>query len=178
MDYITTDDIDRIQMHYNCNKHKFGASTAGNTWAKGHYTEAAELIDQVVDVITKETESRNLPQGFQNTHSLAGTGSGLDTLLPVKIKENDPDRIQITATLSIHQLLENIDETFVIFNGPLLYSMSHNILKEQPKYAELDWVISLVMNGITASLGFSGELNGDLRKMDVNLVPFPQIHFL
>merc|ERR1712019_284319 len=38
-------------------------------------------------------------------------------------------------------------------------------------------VISMVMSGITASLRFSGKLNGDLRKMGVNLVPFPRLHF-
>ena len=34
----------------------FGVSGAGNNWAKGHYTEGAELIDEVVDVIRRETE--------------------------------------------------------------------------------------------------------------------------
>lgn len=33
------------------------------------------------------------------------------------------------------------------------------------------------MAGITASLRFTGKLNGDLRKMGVNLVPFPRLHF-
>merc|ERR1712050_674457 len=31
--------------------------------------------------------------------------------------------------------------------------------------------------GITASLRFPGKLNGDLRKLGVNLVPFPRLHF-
>ena len=134
----------------------FGASGAGNNWAKGHYTEGAELIDEVVDVIRKEAESCDCPQGFQITHSLGGgTGSGLGTLLLMKIRDNYPDRITATfsvypspkvsdvvvepynATLSIHQLLENSDETFVIDNEAL-YNISHNILKQQqPKYAEL-----------------------------------------
>ena len=35
----------------------------------------------------------------------------------------------------------------------------------------------MVMSGVTASLRFSGKLNGDLRKMGVNLVPFPRLHF-
>ena len=30
----------------------FGQSGAGNNWAKGHYTEGAELIDSVLDVRT------------------------------------------------------------------------------------------------------------------------------
>ena len=77
------------------------------------------------------------------------------------------------AILSIHQLLEDStsDETFVI-DDEALCNISHNILKQQP-----NWVISLVMSGIKASLRFSGKLNGDLRKMCVNLVPFPRLHF-
>ena len=63
----------------------FGASGAGNNWAKGHYTEGAEIIDEVVDVVRKETESCDSPQGFQITHSLGGgTGSGLGTQLTRK----------------------------------------------------------------------------------------------
>jgi tubulin beta len=34
----------------------FGQSGAGNNWAKGHYTEGAELVDQVLDVVRKEAE--------------------------------------------------------------------------------------------------------------------------
>jgi tubulin beta len=113
----------------------------------------------------------------------------------MKQRENFPDRLLATysvypspkvsdvvvepynATLSIHVLLENSDETFVIDNEAL-YNISHNVLKQnQPKYADLNWVISLVMSGITASLRFPGKLNGDLRKMGVNLVPFPLLHF-
>jgi len=174
----------------------FGASGAGNNWAKGHYTEGAELIDEAVDIIRRETEGCDCPQGFQLTQSIGGgTGSGMGTLLLLKIRDNYPDRITATfsvypspkvsdvvvepynATLSIHQLLENSDETFVIDNEAL-FSISHNVLKQkEPKYADLNWVISMVMSGITASLRFSGKLNGDLRKMGVNLVPFPRLHF-
>lgn len=34
----------------------FGQSGAGNNWAKGHYTEGAELVDSVLDVVRKESE--------------------------------------------------------------------------------------------------------------------------
>merc|ERR1712088_1221252 len=55
----------------------FGQSGAGNNWAKGRYTEGAELVDSVLDV-----EPYN-------------------------------------ATLSVHQLVENTDETFCIDNEAL-----------------------------------------------------------
>ena len=35
----------------------FGQSGAGTNWAKGHYTEGAELVDSVLDVVRKEAES-------------------------------------------------------------------------------------------------------------------------
>lgn len=41
----------------------FGQSGAGNNWAKGHYTEGAELIDAVLDVVRKETENCDCLQG-------------------------------------------------------------------------------------------------------------------
>merc|ERR1712113_765819 len=123
------------------------------------------------------------PQGFQLTQSIGGgTGSGMGTLLLLKIRDNYPDRI--TATFSVYPspkvsdvVVEPYDETFVIDNEAL-FSISHNVLKQkEPKYSDLNWVISMVMSGITASLRFSGKLNGDLRKMGINLVPFPRLHF-
>merc|ERR1712176_531068 len=174
----------------------FGASGAGNNWAKGHYTEGAELIEEALDVIRKEVENCDCPQGFQICHSLGGgTGSGMGTLVLLKLRDAYPDRILATfsvypspkvsdtvvepynAVLSSHQLLENADETFVIDNEAL-YNISHNVLKQNaPTYAELNYLISCVMAGVTASLRFPGKLNGDLRKLGVNLVPFPRLHF-
>lgn len=45
----------------------FGQSSAGNNWAKGHYTEGAELVDSVMDVVRKEAEGCDCLQGFQIT---------------------------------------------------------------------------------------------------------------
>jgi tubulin beta len=44
----------------------FGQSGAGNNWAKGHYTEGAELIDSVLDVVRKEAENCDCLQGTYN----------------------------------------------------------------------------------------------------------------
>jgi len=43
----------------------FGQNGAGNNWAKGHYTEGAELVDSVLDVVRKEAENCDSLQGFQ-----------------------------------------------------------------------------------------------------------------
>ena len=77
-----------------------GQSGAGNNWAKGHYTEGAELVDSVLDVVRKEADSCDCLQGFQLTHSLGGgTGSGMGTLLIGKIREEYPDRIMNTFSV-------------------------------------------------------------------------------
>jgi hypothetical protein len=82
-----------------------GQSGAGNNWAKGHYTEGAELVDSVLDVVRKEAESCDCLQGFQLTHSLGGgTGSGMGTLLISKIREEYPDRMCHTSLYLILHL--------------------------------------------------------------------------
>ncbi|CAN1226825.1 Tubulin beta-1 chain [Linum grandiflorum] len=155
----------------------FGQSGAGNNWAKGHYTEGAELIDSVLDVVRKEAENCDCLQGFQVCHSLGGgTGSGMGTLLISKIREEYPDRMMLTfsvfpspkvsdtvvepynATLSVHQLVENADECMVLDS-------------------DLNHLISATMSGVTCCLRFPGQLNSDLRKLAVNLIPFPRLHF-
>ena len=75
----------------------FGQSGAGNNWAKGHYTEGAELVDSVLDVVRKEAEGCDCLQGFQLTHSSGGgTGSGMSILL---IREEYLDRIMNTYSV-------------------------------------------------------------------------------
>merc|ERR550519_1521661 len=98
-------------------------------------------------------------------------------MMNVSPKVSDTVVEPYNAVLSSHQLLENSDETFVIDNEAL-YNISHNVLKQNaPKYADLNYLISCVMAGVTCSLRFPGKLNGDLRKLGVNLVPFPRLHF-
>ncbi|KAN0060129.1 Tubulin beta chain (Beta tubulin) [Thecaphora frezii] len=174
----------------------FGQSGAGNNWAKGHYTEGAELVDSVLDVVRKEAENCDMLQGFQITHSLGGgTGAGMGTLLISKIREEYPDRMMATfsvlpspkvsdtvvepynATLSVHQLVENSDETFCIDNEAL-YTICNKTLKlDAPTYGDLNHLVSMVMSGVTTCLRFPGQLNSDLRKLAVNMVPFPRLHF-
>ncbi len=48
----------------------YSLAFAGNNWAKGHYTEGAELIDQVLDICRREAESCDCLQGFQIAQSM------------------------------------------------------------------------------------------------------------
>ncbi|KAH7012871.1 beta-tubulin [Ilyonectria destructans] len=175
----------------------FGQSSAGINWAKGRYTEGDEFVDEVLDVVRREAEGCDSLQGFQITHSLGGgTGSGMGTLLISKIREEFPDRIMATfsvvpspkvsttvvepynAMLAVHPLVENSDATFCIDNEAL-YDICKSTLKlSNPSYSDLNHLVSTVMSGVSTSLRFPGQLNSDLRKMAVNMVPFPRLHFL
>ena len=100
----------------------------------------------------------------------------MGTLLLSKISEEFPDRILATfsvipspkvsevvvepynATLSIHQLLENSDETFCIDNEAL-YDICFRTLKlTTPNYADLNQLVSLTMSGVTTCLRFPGQV--------------------
>merc|ERR1712017_14227 len=151
----------------------FGQTGAGNNWAKGHYTEGAELIDSVLDVVRKEAESCDCLQGFQLCHSLGGgTGAGMGTLLISKIREEYPDRVMLTfsvvpspkvsdtvvepynATLSVHQLVENADECMCLDNEAL-YDICFRTLKlTTPTYGDLNHLCSACMSGVTCCLRF------------------------
>ena len=83
-----------------------GTTGAGNNWAKvcscpqllvgstsehieqGFYTEGAELIDGILEIVRRQSETCDALQGFQLLHSLGGgTGAGLGSLLLSKFRE-------------------------------------------------------------------------------------------
>lgn len=119
----------------------------------------------------------------------------MGTLLISKIREEYPDRMMATfsvvpspkvsdtvvepynATLSVHQLVENSDQTFCIDNEALYDICMRTLKLNNPSYGDLNHLVSAVMSGITTCLRFPGQLNSDLRKLAVNMVPFPRLHF-
>lgn len=119
----------------------------------------------------------------------------MGTLLISKIREEYPDRIMATFSvmpspkvsdtvvepyntiLSVHELVENADQVMCLDNEAL-YDICFRTLKlTTPNFGDLNHLVSAAMSGITCSLRFPGQLNSDLRKIGVNLVPFPRLHF-
>ncbi|XP_055137499.1 tubulin beta-8 chain-like isoform X9 [Symphalangus syndactylus] len=166
-----------------------------NEASSGRYMPHAVVMDLEPGTMDS-VRSRPFGQGFQLTHSLGGgTGSGMGTLLLSKIREEYPDRIINTfsilpspklsdtvvepynATLSVHQLIENADETFCIDNEALYDICSRTLKLPTPTYGDLNHLVSATMSGVTTCLRFPGQLNADLQKLAVNMVPFPWLHF-
>ena len=64
------------------------------------------------------------------------------------------------------------------FDNEALYDIALKTMKlKTASYANLNFLISNVMSGITCSLRFPGQLNSDLRKLAVNLIPYPRLSF-
>ncbi len=60
------------------------------------------------------------------------------------------------ATLSVHQLVENTDETYCIDNEAL-YDICFRTLKlTTPTYGDLNHLVSATMSGVTTCLRFPG----------------------
>ncbi|KAK3698603.1 hypothetical protein QZH41_014582 [Actinostola sp. cb2023] len=174
----------------------FGKCGAGNNWAKGFYSNGCNLLEEVLDCIRKEAEDCDTIQGFMLTHSLGGgTGSGLGTLILYHLQEEYPDRIlssasifpspkvseivvePYNATLALQQLIETTDEVFCIDNEAL-YDICFRTLKlDTTTYTDLNYLIANTMSGLTTCLRFPGQLNADLRKLAVNMIPYPRLHF-
>ena len=87
----------------NSDNFAFGASGAGNNWTKAHCIEGTHLIDGVVGVIRKGTESGDRPQGFQITHWVV-RGTDLALYSNFIINENKIYNYShtFTATFSVY----------------------------------------------------------------------------
>ncbi|KAK7075597.1 Tubulin, partial [Halocaridina rubra] len=81
------------------------------------------------------------------------------------------------ATLSINQLVENTSETYCIDNKALYDICFRTSKLQNPTYGDLNHLVYLTMSGVTTCFRFPGQLKADLRKLGVNMVPFPCLHF-
>ena len=174
-----------------------GQHGAANIFAKGHYSEGAELIEETMDVIRHEAERCDCLQGFSLSHSLGGgAGSGMGTLMLANIREEFPDRIISTysvasspkvsdsvvesynGVLSLDKLTDLSDMTCVLDNEALFDVCFRTLKMTTPTFGDINHLIASAMSASTSCFRFPGQLNCDLRKMAVNLVPFPRLHFL
>lgn len=79
--------------------------------------------------------------------------------------------------LSIHQLVENTDGT-IFYDNQALQNICSNVLKMRSfSLDDQNSLISRCMLGQTACHRFPSQQNVDLKKMLVNMVSFPRLHF-
>jgi len=153
-----------------------GQTGSGNNWAKGYYTEGAELIDSALDVIRKEAEECQNLQGFIVIHSIGGgTGSGMGTLLISKLREEYQNKVIATfsvfpspkvsdtviepynAMLSIDRLKKYADLVFCLDNEALYDICFHQHKISNPTNENLNQIIVAALSNITAPLRFPAQ---------------------
>ncbi|XP_041932097.1 tubulin beta-2A chain-like isoform X10 [Alosa sapidissima] len=106
----------------------FGQNGAGNNWAKGHYTEGSELIDEILDKVRRESEACDWLQGFQLFKRIVAqhtamfrskaflhwyTGEGMDEMEFTEAESNVNDLVaeyQVCQDASAHEDDELFEE--------------------------------------------------------------------
>ena len=163
-------------------------SGAGNNWARAHYGEGAEMLDQVEDVVRREVERCELLQGFQLCHSIGGgTGSGLGSLMLRSLSDQYSGRIVHTfsvlpsqtvssvepynAGLTLHHLLQHSHGVFCADNKALSAICSSKLNIARPAYSHLNNVLARMMSGVSL------DTKTDMRKLTTSLVPLPRLQF-
>ncbi|KAL6073087.1 structural constituent of cytoskeleton [Balamuthia mandrillaris] len=174
-----------------------GKEDAANNYARGHYTVGKEYVEPVLEGIRKLTEQCEGLQGFLVFHSVGGgTGSGFGSLLLEKLSIEYGKKSKLdfcvfpspqistsvvepyNSVLSTHSLLEHTDVAFMLDNEAIYDICRYKLGKQQPSYTSLNRLIAQIISSLTASLRFDGSLNVDMNEFQVNLVPYPRIHFL
>ncbi|KAL9885280.1 beta-Tubulin at 65B [Glossina fuscipes fuscipes] len=174
-----------------------GTESAGNSYARGFHTDGAAILEDVLNNIRREAESVDSLQGFQLIHSIGGgTGSGLTALIMASLVDEYPDNLisnyvvipsekmshvvvePYNAALSIPSLVNFSHLTFCLDNEALYHICSQNLRISTSTNEHINHIVALTMSGITTCLRFPGQLNAGLRKIYVNMVPFPPLHFL
>ena len=73
--------------------------------------------------------------------------------------------------------IEHYNVSFLFDNEAIYKICKDNLEVERPAYSNLNRLICQNVSSITSSLRFPGQLNVDLSEFEVNLVPFPKIHY-
>ncbi|CAJ1345919.1 unnamed protein product [Effrenium voratum] len=174
--------------------------SSGNCYAKAFHTEGPDLADRCLEMVRKEVEKCDCLQGVQFTHAACGgTGTGLTGLVLKTLRDYldkqsrcvmqsfclapapgiaDVVLEPYNAALCFQDLLEYTDQVFLFDNKALSEICQKALEQDMPKMKQLNQVVAMCMSGITSCLRYTGPLNADLRKLQANLVPFKNAHFL
>eukprot|EP01087_Luapelamoeba_hula_P011066 TRINITY_DN2982_c0_g1_i1.p1 TRINITY_DN2982_c0_g1~~TRINITY_DN2982_c0_g1_i1.p1 ORF type:complete len:469 (+),score=89.23 TRINITY_DN2982_c0_g1_i1:187-1593(+) len=174
-----------------------GKEDAANNYARGHFTVGKEYLERSLDHIRKIAEDCEGLQGFMIYHSVGGgTGSGFGSLLLESLASEYGKKSKLdfciypspqistsvvepyNSVLSTHSLLDYTDVAFMLDNEAIYDICRTKLGLERPSYTNLNRLIAQVISSVTASLRFQGSLNVDINEFQVNLVPYPRIHFL
>lgn len=174
-----------------------GFEDASNNFARGRYTVGHDLLEDAFEGIRKLAEKCHSLQGFILNHSIGGgCGSGFTTLVLEQLQSDYGDKMNklsfsvfpsdtstsvvepYNGVLTSTYLLEHVNVCCLFDNSALGKICKSALQIERPSYQNLNRLIAQVISATTMSIRFGGALNVDLNDLQVNLVPYPRIHFL
>jgi len=174
-----------------------GASSAGNNWGRGYYTDGAEIIDEVLDAIGQEVARCERLQGFMVFHGLGGgTGSGLGCLILERLAAVYPAQTRATVSVystpgvadavvepynvafSVRKLIDVADLSFVLDNEALANVARDLSGSSEPTRADLNEIAAVALRDATAPLRFPGDGHMSVRRMALDMTPLPRLPFV
>lgn len=170
---------------------------AGNNWAVG-FSHGEKLYEEIFDIIDREADGSDSLEGFVLCHSIAGgTGSGMGSYMLEKLNDRFPKKLIQTysvfpnldeisdvvvqpynSLLTLKRLTQNADCVVVLDNTALHRIASDRLHIENPTFAQINSLVSIVMSTSTATLRYPGYMNNDLVGLIASLIPTPRLHFL
>lgn len=177
--------------------HITGKIGAGNNWAKGHYTDGAEIMDDLLELTRKKVENCEFLQGFQICMSMGGgTGSGMGSSFVYNIKQEYPSKFLNAFTtfpsfkvpnavvepynvlLGLNVLLDCCDCIIAIDNDKILEICVNELGIQEPLFSDLNYLIGMAMSNLSSCNRFKGTDCLDFEKLAINLTPFPKLKIL
>merc|ERR1712228_858696 len=125
-----------------------------------------------------------------------GTGSGLGGLVLERLSVDYRKKSKIgfevypspnlspviveayNGLLATHLLLDYTEVSLVLDNEALYEILQRDLKVKRPTYSNINRIMAKAVSSMTASLRFDGELNVDMNEFQINLVPFPRLHFM
>ncbi|XP_072687804.1 tubulin epsilon chain isoform X3 [Canis lupus baileyi] len=155
-------------------------SGSGNNWAVGHKVFGSLYQEQILEKLRKSAEHCDCLQCFFIIHSMGGgTGSGLGTFLLKVLEDEFPEVYRFVTSVKI-DLMVNSGKLGTTIKAKSLVTSSAGAVKKrhQKPFDAMNNIVANLLLNLTSSARFEGSLNMDLNEISMNLVPFPQLHYL
>jgi len=174
-----------------------GKQDFASNFVKGNNTEGKELFNKCEDQIRKVIESCDNLQGFIFTHAISGgTGSGFSALLYERFGIVYPKKTKVGFTIfpspkysdtivepynsvfSLDTFIRDAEMIVAMDNEAVYDICSAHLDNEIPSYSNINRIMALAIASSLSSMRFKGGyLNTNLKELETNLVPFPNLHF-
>ncbi|ETO27394.1 tubulin alpha-4 chain [Reticulomyxa filosa] len=173
-----------------------GKEDSANIFSRGCFL-GKQILDKMDDQLRKLADNCDNLMGFMVTHSIGGgTGSGVGALIFEGFNLYYKKKVRVgcsifpsysisssvvepyNALFAVGSLLDFTDIVLVFDNESMYNICQRNLHIAKPDVSNVNRLIAKVMSSMTVSLRFGGELNASLDELQMNLIPFPRLHFL